>query len=622
MKPTTCLLLMLSLMPCAHAIDLTPGQTNGRGRIPGAYGNTPGGDPAYNFPMTFRTGDGDWASDLSLPDLAPAAAQLTVSTGASYPSVLSLRNTDIGVQSISMNRGDSLAFLYDSASQRWKVQTHEYTPNTVGAVIPDFTSPRVIRYSLGDGDWTDNVTLPGNAGDGNIVLVRSDATYSTTISPPPGTGDPVVMNRGESYAFVYQYASNRWNGTRIRYLSNPIAQRLNDNYNEVKNDCLEYGSRARRGHYYCSGNIIRATTDGNYNPWERPSTGSTSYSWIRKDIGTDHLYRPVGFILRSPLYAAIRGLPGISVGWTCLYPFDGWTNSGKDCDGITAQVAAAAGWPFNPSPAPRPPTGNSGYAFGSCDKLGITTREQWLQFFAVGQNALWNQCSWNVDSQTSWNAMLAIHQSDITPYSQIDPQSGIDASWYKPGHNELRLNNAASNTTLNAQAIEAIYFDVNAQPGSLDSARNFQRKLGQAGYPSVPIVQLNFRAAPSERFNFAASDQAETYNRAQCTQYIDSATWIQRYDPGTGKNEWTLSVLPTECGRNIQSDQSDKAYAELLQTYGNDPAWKNNDGGGMRRQLICHLAIARQKAPWNLEPFRPDVSQQAAIDAGCNPVSR
>ncbi|MCG6574738.1 DUF2599 domain-containing protein [Pseudomonas sp. AF32] len=103
-----------------------------------------------------------------------------------------------------------------------------------------------------------------------------------------------------------------------------------------------------------------------------------------------------------------------------------------------------------------------------------------------------------------------------------------------------------------------------------------------------------------------------------CTQYIQSGTWVERYDPGTQKNEWSLAVIPTECGRNIDSAQTNAEYAELVQKFGNDWQWKNNDGGGMRRQLVCHLVVARSKIPWNLEPYRPDVSQEVSINNGCN----
>nr|WP_246237960.1 DUF2599 domain-containing protein [Pseudomonas akapageensis] len=106
----------------------------------------------------------------------------------------------------------------------------------------------------------------------------------------------------------------------------------------------------------------------------------------------------------------------------------------------------------------------------------------------------------------------------------------------------------------------------------------------------------------------------------KCPTYIQSAAWVNRDDPGTRKKEWTLSVVPTNCGRAIQPDQTDAFYQELVAKYGKDTNWTANDKGGMRRQLVCHLVQARHKPEWNLEPFRPDVSHEASLNAGCNPV--
>ncbi|PJY94521.1 DUF2599 domain-containing protein [Pseudomonas donghuensis] len=106
----------------------------------------------------------------------------------------------------------------------------------------------------------------------------------------------------------------------------------------------------------------------------------------------------------------------------------------------------------------------------------------------------------------------------------------------------------------------------------------------------------------------------------KCTAYIQSAGWVNRYDPGKGQNEWTLAVRPTACGRSIHADQTDALYQELVSKYGQDSQWTENDKGGMRRQTVCHLVIAREKDTWNLEPFRPNVSHEVSLNAGCNPI--
>lgn len=42
----------------------------------------------------------------------------------------------------------------------------------------------------------------------------------------------------------------------------------------------------------------------------------------------------------------------------------------------------------------------------------------------------------------------------------------------------------------------------------------------------------------------------------------------------------------------------------------------------MRQQLSCVLVNYRGKTPWNLEPFRPALSDSETRAAGCNPVLR
>ncbi len=65
--------------------------------------------------------------------------------------------------------------------------------------------------------------------------------------------------------------------------------RINHNYNTLKDACQEPDTGAARGHYYCSGVTLRMVNDGPFNPWDYSpyaiKIGATSYSWIR---GPEH----------------------------------------------------------------------------------------------------------------------------------------------------------------------------------------------------------------------------------------------------------------------------------------------------------------------------------------------
>lgn len=112
-----------------------------------------------------------------------------------------------------------------------------------------------------------------------------------------------------------------------------------------------------------------------------------------------------------------------------------------------------------------------------------------------------------------------------------------------------------------------------------------------------------------------------------CDKYIASSKWVQRDDPKLGKNTWTLQVVPTDCGRKITDEQTDRMWAELYNEHKNDEQWRRYSeyGGSMRRQMVCHLTLVddgrpvRNKPEWNLEPARPYVDHETALKMKCNP---
>ena len=63
--------------------------------------------------------------------------------------------------------------------------------------------------------------------------------------------------------------------------------------------------------------------------------------------------------------------------------------------------------------------------------------------------------------------------------------------------------------------------------------------------------------------------------------------------------------------------QADEAWAEVL-TLSPDA-----DIPGMQDQFVCHWQFAELAEPgkisWNLEPWRPEVDDEAMVAAGCNP---
>lgn len=261
------------------------------------------------------------------------------------------------------------------------------------------------------------------------------------------------------------------------------------NYTETTRDCREYGSGKARGHYYCSGVLVRTVNDGDFNPWiYSPAAldiGATSYSWMRTDVNISELYHPAGFILRNRIDAVAHDLPGLESGFVCLYPFDASTsvaNKFKGCGyrGKRAEDASSVG----------PKDDNSQYAWGSCTGLNIVTASQWDAHFNSVANQTSRQCSWNVDSQHGWNNMIA-SRGDYPALQDL---------W-----NEILLSNYGTGAQM-PKYIAAFFYDVN-RTGGLTAAQHFQTKMNNAGY-NVPILRVNFNAATANRFSYVETDQA------------------------------------------------------------------------------------------------------------------
>jgi Protein of unknown function (DUF2599) len=95
--------------------------------------------------------------------------------------------------------------------------------------------------------------------------------------------------------------------------------------------------------------------------------------------------------------------------------------------------------------------------------------------------------------------------------------------------------------------------------------------------------------------------------------YIDHTEWVHWADLSS------LRVYPTPEGRAASVDfvKPDEAWSEVLKMA------PDADLPGMHQQFVCHWGIAEFAQPgktsWNLEPWRPVVSDSEMLAAGCNP---
>ena len=113
----------------------------------------------------------------------------------------------------------------------------------------------------------------------------------------------------------------------------------------------------------------------------------------------------------------------------------------------------------------------------------------------------------------------------------------------------------------------------------------------------------------------SASPVASAQPASAAPPYVDHVQWAKWGDLSS------LRVFPTPAGRQASGlgspAQADLAWAEVL-TLSPDA-----DLPGMKPQFVCHWEFAELSEPgkksWNLEPWRPEVSEEEMLAAGCNP---
>ena len=103
--------------------------------------------------------------------------------------------------------------------------------------------------------------------------------------------------------------------------------------------------------------------------------------------------------------------------------------------------------------------------------------------------------------------------------------------------------------------------------------------------------------------------------------YFSSVKWVNRSDGVTLQVYWKSYLFDFDVNEdeaNQQMYRSSQAWKLLKNTFSNDSNWTNTTS--MENQFYCHINYAgRNKNPYNLEPWRPVVSNAEMILCKCNP---
>ncbi|MGO4703138.1 M12 family metallo-peptidase [Dyella sp. 2RAB6] len=195
------LALTMALSAIAQTASLAPNQL-GSGQLPSGYSR-----------ITFTLANGNWTGAIHLPAKPRNGDQVEIISTALYPSSLSNFRTDLPIKSLDIRNGDRFLLTYLSGADAWTISGSGIaylSPNDSGADMSG-KSKRITVYTMADANWLRLPILPSHANDGDLLLVRSRATYTASIdSSRTMYASTMRLATGDSYAFKYLSAFGKW----------------------------------------------------------------------------------------------------------------------------------------------------------------------------------------------------------------------------------------------------------------------------------------------------------------------------------------------------------------------------------------------------------------------------
>lgn len=180
---------------------LSPNQINNTGNIPSGYSD-----------LTFVLSNGNWVKNVYLPTNANHLDKVTIQSSAAYKSYLDTSNTNLPIEVLEIQSGDSFQFVYDANLKKWLVQLTTVSPVSGSQYEQVVLSTAKIQHVLiADGKWAGTVALPSNVNNGTLVQITSTAGYPSQLAKDnllfPSSFN---LNKGSEYWFKYNSALQKW----------------------------------------------------------------------------------------------------------------------------------------------------------------------------------------------------------------------------------------------------------------------------------------------------------------------------------------------------------------------------------------------------------------------------
>lgn len=179
---------------------LSPNQLGG-GTLPGTHAD-----------LVFTLSNGNWTPQVALPAVANDKASIKIVSHAGYNAQVLQTNTDVPLPSMTLSAGQNLHYVYSAGQKRWEiVAPTTWAPNNGSTLNMPVPATRVVRVRLGDGAWAPALNLPADAGDGSLVMVRSDASWNSRIDPSNVLhASTMPLRSRDEYTFAFNQRLGKW----------------------------------------------------------------------------------------------------------------------------------------------------------------------------------------------------------------------------------------------------------------------------------------------------------------------------------------------------------------------------------------------------------------------------
>ena len=169
--------------------------------------------PSKYNQINFLLFNGNWASDIKLPEQSKANDIVNFANNASYDTHVDVSKTDIAqyVKTLIFVRRAKTKFTYNASLGKWHVGINKSVHNSTLVMEDDL----VVNYSIYNGAWADTINLPKSAKNHSLLIIDSSAYLDTTIQGNIDGASSYRISSGDTYVFKYNAGNQKWTAISV-----------------------------------------------------------------------------------------------------------------------------------------------------------------------------------------------------------------------------------------------------------------------------------------------------------------------------------------------------------------------------------------------------------------------